>query len=727
MSNRKIRVGVSGHDLKFWYPLQRELEATGRYEFREDVWSGHDQHDEEVTRDLIRWADVLVAEWAMQNAVFLSRNKRAGQRLLVRLHLQERGTSYPERIDYANVDAMIFVGAHIMDECVAKFHMPRRICYVVGNYVDVDAYSLPKFGGSQFNLGIIGTAPRRKRLDLALDTLEILVKRDARYMLRVKGQSPADIAWLWGRVVEREYYEALYERVNSGELRHRVVFDPQGRDVPQWLKMVGFVLSPSDFESFHMAVAEGAASSAIPVVWNWTGVNDIYPELSPVASAAEAADQIDFFNRSAAGPRFRGQLQDAMRARYDKRSVVSRWKELLDSCDFNVSSVSGVKRDVLVVWAIDVWETFHRREMLVALAGHLAESHDLLIVEPGSHYQTVADLGWAPADELERMANGEMIKVGDNIFRTRLFTGGIPAGIPRASYQGSSDTLSVLSGLIDEHYGSEARLLHWIYKPDQAARIGSRAKFVYEVYDEYTMDFGTGTIHEDVVKMELGALRAASHVFFTSSPLLERKSGAATSFSLVGNGVAIDVFSRYRIVNESYGGRPVAGYLGNLAAFFDWTLMEDVCRRMSEVDFVFHGQVELSEKDSRWSCYVGMCALPNVTFTGRVGRERGAAAINRYDVLLIPFVVNDAMHAVNPLKLWEYFATGLPVVSTPMDAVCEDSPLLRVAHGSSDWLNAIREALSEKDMGLRDRRIKRAEEQAWRYLTREHAGVVASL
>ena len=118
--------------------------------------------------------------------------------------------------------------------------------------------------------------------------------------------------------------------------------------------------------------------------------------------------------------------------------------------------------------------------------------------------------------------------------------------------------------------------------------------------------------------------------------------------------------------------------------------------------------------------------MPNVRFTGRVSRDVGAAAVNRYDVLLIPFVVNEAIHAVNPLKLWEYLATGKPVVSTPMDAVRVKDPLLIVATDSNEWVVAINRCLSG-DAGedwLVDSRIELADRFTWEHLTAMHAEVL---
>lgn len=725
-TSRKIRVGVSGHDLKFWYPLQKALEKTGRYEFREDVWANHDVHDEDSSRALLEWADVLVAEWALANAVYYSRHKKPHQRLLIRLHLQERGTRYPGEIDYANVEKVVFVGEHILRECVEKFAIPREICTVLGNFVDVSRYALPKFGGAEYTLGIIGTAPARKRLDLALDTLEVLARHDDRYCLRVKGASPASIPWLWARTAEREYYQQVYSRINSGPLRHRVVFDPQGNDVHHWLQMVGSILSPSDFESFHMAVSEGAASGAIPVVWSWEGAGAIYPEFPLVGSPEEAAALIEFHNRSAAGPRYREQVREVIRSRYDSSVITDLWDGLMSgSTAAPMRPRSAPGKALLVVWAIDNWRTFHRREMLEALAKNLGDRFDLLVVEPGNHYETIIRNGWSDDGEMRRIAAGELLPAGDHIYRTRLFTGGISPGVVKAAFQGATDPLQVLDGLVAQRFGAGTQVVHWVYKPDQAQRLSGK-DFVYEVYDDYTLDFGTGEPIPRMLEAEREILPQAKHVFFTSQPLMDRKGALASHASVIGNGVNYEPFARFRPGMGEAQGRPVAGYLGNLSDFFDWKLMHDVCAALPDVDFVLHGQIEAEKLGEDRAVHAAMTRLPNVVFTGRVGRELGAAAVARYDVLLIPFVVNEAMHAVNPLKLWEYYATGRPVVTTPMDAIREAEPLAITARGSQAWVAAIRRCL-DGDAAAADvaqARIARAEEHRWEEITRQHAAVL---
>jgi len=82
---------------------------------------------------------------------------------------------------------------------------------------------------------------------------------------------------VWRKASERAHYTTALRRIQrSGRLRGAVVFDEAGPDVAVWLRRVGFVLSTSDDESFHVAPAEGMASRAVPVLRHWPGAETIY-------------------------------------------------------------------------------------------------------------------------------------------------------------------------------------------------------------------------------------------------------------------------------------------------------------------------------------------------------------------------------------------------------------------------------------------------------------------
>ena len=189
---------------------------------------------------------------------------------------------------------------HPRAEALEKFRFDHAPTDVVPNGVDTARFDLvKKVGDATFTLGMIGVTPARKRLDLALDCLEELRRLDARYSLHIKGAHPFDYSWLCERPDEVAYYMEVFRRVNSSALRHAVVFDPPGDDVPNWLSLVHYILSPSDFESFHVSVAEGMLTGCEPVVWDRPGTRDLWPAEAVVTSPAEAARRIDTLRRLA--------------------------------------------------------------------------------------------------------------------------------------------------------------------------------------------------------------------------------------------------------------------------------------------------------------------------------------------------------------------------------------------------------------------------------------------
>ncbi len=70
--------------------------------------------------------------------------------------------------------------------------------------------------------------------------------------------------------------------------------------------------------------------------------------------------------------------------------------------------------------------------------------------------------------------------------------------------------------------------------------------------------------------------------------------------------------------------------------------------------------------------------VPNMHFLGRRPYADLPAYCKGLDVGLIPFKINDLTRAVNPIKLREYLAAGLPVVSTPLPEVLLYTQVIKI-------------------------------------------------
>ncbi len=324
-----LRVVIAGHDLKFFTPLIEYLRLQPGLEVRVDQWAALGEHDEAVSKELADWADVVICEWCGPNAVWYSRHKRRGSRLLVHLHRFELYSHYPGQVRIGNVDQVICVSDHYARLTREHTGWPAAKVASVPNPLDVSQLDRPKLDGASHHLGLIGIVPSRKRLDLALDVLEELRRDDDRYLLYVKSGMPWEHWWVWQNPAEREHYSAALRRVQrSPLLRDAVVFDDAGPDVAAWLRRVGFVLSTSDDESFHVAPAEGMASHAVPVIRHWPGAETIYDQRwirdTPASMAA--------FIASLAAPeewRAAGEAAHEQARAFELGAVCRSWHRLL--------------------------------------------------------------------------------------------------------------------------------------------------------------------------------------------------------------------------------------------------------------------------------------------------------------------------------------------------------------------------------------------------------------
>lgn len=308
---------IAGHDLKFIKPFYPYFTQAG-IRILLDFWSGHNQHNEAASKRLIGQADTVFCEWMLGNSIWYGKHKREGQKLVGRLHLQEIDHALFPKIPVENFESVIFVGPHILRQGITKNPALKKNGVVIYNGVDVETLqSVPRKQTNGKVLGFVGIVPQRKRFDLALDILRELRKDDSGYILRIKGKRPEDFPWMANRPEEMAWYETQYRRLEEDPLlKGAVIFDAHGNDMPEWYAGVDYVLSTSDFESFHFTVADGAAAGCVPVVLPWEGADEIYPGewVHPDFSAAARGIQAGLKLR-------RASFSEFARTKFDMRIV----------------------------------------------------------------------------------------------------------------------------------------------------------------------------------------------------------------------------------------------------------------------------------------------------------------------------------------------------------------------------------------------------------------------
>ena len=89
--------------------------------------------------------------------------------------------------------------------------------------------------------------------------------------------------------------------------------------------------------------------------------------------------------------------------------------------------------------------------------------------------------------------------------------------------------------------------------------------------------------------------------------------------------------------------------------------------------------------------------------------------LHDFDVCLIPFKITPLIEATHPIKIYEYFAAGKPVVATNIAELSQMADLCYLAEDKEDFLKKLDLAVNEKNETITKKRIKFASENTWEH------------
>lgn len=271
----KKRLIVAGYDLKFIKPVLKYL--GDEYNIQIDEWTGHDAHNEQKSIELLNWTDFIFCEWLLGNSVWYSQKKMNHQKLIIRAHKFELTRDFGNKINYSKVDGVISVSYYYLELFAKEFKIPRHKMILLSNYVETDIYNGNKSADFKNNLAIVGFVPKWKGLLKGLKILKMLKDHDEKFKLYLIGKNYKEIDWIMNNPVERSYFQECENYIKENQMQDSVIFKGW-MERSEMFNNIGYVLSLSDIESFHLAPAEGLVDFTLAFLLNWDGVEYVYPQ-----------------------------------------------------------------------------------------------------------------------------------------------------------------------------------------------------------------------------------------------------------------------------------------------------------------------------------------------------------------------------------------------------------------------------------------------------------------
>ena len=221
----------------------------------------------------------------------------------------------------------------------------------------------------------------------------------------------------------------------------------------------------------------------------------------------------------------------------------------------------------------------------------------------------------------------------------------------------------------------------------------SSPRVIYDVVDEIQAFEGNP---DQMIRRHQELLQRAEWVLTTAERLYKKVLQVRQDVILCPNGVDYDFFYQTKdqtttpppdILPILALNKPIIGYYGALAHWFDFDLLKAVANMRNDLSFILIGpEIDGSLQQSQ------ALQLSNIHWLGVRSYMQIPQYLRCFDAAMIPFHLNDVTHATSPLKLFEYMAGGRPVVITAMEESLR-FPGVIVANEPADFAHKLDQAL----------------------------------
>jgi glycosyltransferase involved in cell wall biosynthesis len=202
---------------------------------------------------------------------------------------------------------------------------------------------------------------------------------------------------------------------------------------------------------------------------------------------------------------------------------------------------------------------------------------------------------------------------------------------------------------------------------------------------------------EELTKIMRRMAKLATAVTGVSSYLVDKMEAICDRrISLLPNGVDFEHFSQPRPYPKDLpsitNGKRLC-FVGAFTSWIDLHLLEKVAEAFPNTELLLVGPVfsqEVKQED-----FNSLLNHSNVRWLGPRPYEEVPAYLHASDVLLLPRTEMSYSMACDPLKLYEYLATGKPVVSTNLPSVERFASVARIAKTSDEFVDQVQHALTD--------------------------------
>lgn len=266
----------------------------------------------------------------------------------------------------------------------------------------------------------------------------------------------------------------------------------------------------------------------------------------------------------------------------------------------------------------------------------------------------------------------------------------------------------------------------WTFVPSSADVVGHLGEklAIYHCVDEYSQ-FSDAS-QKVISNLEEKLLKKSNVVIVSANKLYESKCQINSNTHLVRHGVDFKHFASslngLKVPEEVASlPHPIIGFHGLIASWIDQTLIENIASTHPEWSIVLIGKMQMHDGTRLFDQ-----SLKNIHWLGRKDYNQLPAYCKAFDVAIIPFIVNELTINANPLKMREYLAAGLPVVSTNLPEAQTLGELVSIGFDHNHFISQLETAVDLNPFTSKHYRSQKMSNESWEARVEELSTIIKS-
>lgn len=255
---------------------------------------------------------------------------------------------------------------------------------------------------------------------------------------------------------------------------------------------------------------------------------------------------------------------------------------------------------------------------------------------------------------------------------------------------------------------ADGELFHWFYKPDQLLYL-PKSKLIYLHYDNYKGDenyfFSKRSDFDLTLKkcIENSIMSLFCSERLLTELCLKERQNVYYYPNAIDRALLPTVHPNFERLDKQIR----VGFIGQIDDSFDHEILESLAKAYPTFDFILIGPVQNKQAQEVIEFY------PNIISLGFVKYENLAAHIESFNIGICPYKFEYFNAYRNPLKVYEFFSYGIPVICSECDIDKVTKPYLSIVKDRESFVKALSYELENDSMNKQHWRLNFSNNNCW--------------